>query len=130
MLSIHIRTEQRDAENPAIASQSYSCVLVAGPLIPTVRPLHTLTMKTILDHLDDLDRMIDAGNTPKSELRFQIDLIGKLVAALEQDYAATIQNEAKLQQAQANRNERAWKQLEQESDEYRRMLQSKQLKHF
>lgn len=31
------RAEPRDAENPAIASYSYSCVLVAGSLIPTVR---------------------------------------------------------------------------------------------
>lgn len=44
-------------------------------------------MKTITQHLDDLDRMIDAGNTPKHELRSQVAFIGREVAALEADYA-------------------------------------------
>lgn len=55
-------------------------------------------MKTIAEHLDDLDRMIDAGNTPVANLRSQIAFIQREVTALEENYAALAGAHAQLQQ--------------------------------
>ena len=93
-------------------------------------------MKTITEHLDDLDRMVDAGNTPKHELRSQIAFIQREVAALEHDYAGAVDTATKLQEKQAKadklavqRNDEAWDELKKESDEYHKMLRSHQLNH-
>ena len=61
-------------------------------------------MKTITEHLDDLDRMVDAGNTSKHELRSQIAFIQRQVAALESDHHAAIDGNAKLRMAQEERD--------------------------
>ena len=61
-------------------------VFIVRPQVSTLN-----TMKTITEHLDDLDRMVDAGNTPKHELRSQIAFIGREVAALEANHHAAIE---------------------------------------
>lgn len=43
-------------------------------------------MKTLQEHLDDLDRMVDTG-AGKPDTRSQIAFIAREVAALEADYA-------------------------------------------
>jgi hypothetical protein len=93
-------------------------------------------MKTITEHLDDLDRMVDSGSAPKHEIRSQIAFIGKLVVAQEQEYVSAVESAAKLQeeyaklkQAQLQRNDRAWDELKKESDEYHKMIRSHQLNH-
>lgn len=89
-------------------------------------------MKTIIEHLDDLDRMVDSGVAPKHEVRYQIAFIGKLVSALEQDYAGTIEDHAKLQQAQSQRDDKRrkeiWNELEKQHEDYLEAIRSKQLK--
>ena len=54
-------------------------------------------MNGLTNHIDDLDRMVDAGNTPKHELRSQIAFIGREVAALQADYARLAEAHATLQ---------------------------------
>jgi chromosome segregation ATPase len=67
-------------------------------------------MRTISEHLDDLDRMVDGG-AAKSEIRSQIAFIGREVAALEAEYAQLAEAHAKLQEAhlqlQASKTETA-----------------------
>jgi predicted nucleic acid-binding Zn-ribbon protein len=58
-------------------------------------------MKTITEHLDDLDRMVDAGNTPKHELRSQVAFIQREVAALQEDYLRLAEAHTQLQNASA-----------------------------
>jgi hypothetical protein len=53
-------------------------------------------MKTLLEHLDDLDRMIEAGNTPTDKLRSQLAFIGREIAALQTDYASLHDAHAEL----------------------------------
>lgn len=57
-------------------------------------------MRTLDEHLDDLDRLVD-GNGSKAEVRSQIALIGREVAALEADYARLAEAHTKLQAAKA-----------------------------
>ena len=56
-------------------------------------------MKTLQEHLDDLDRMVDSGLPPKHEIRSQISFIGREVAALEDRYARLADAHTKLQDA-------------------------------
>jgi len=56
-------------------------------------------MYTIDIHLDDLDRMVDSGCAPKHEVRGQIALIRREVAALEADYLGLLQAHSDLQKA-------------------------------
>ena len=93
-------------------------------------------MRTLSEHIDDLDRMVDAGNTPKHEVRSQIAFIGKQVAALEADYACLAEAHAKLQEAhsileaqQAAQRDANWDTLKKEADEQQRIIQSNMLKH-
>lgn len=57
-------------------------------------------MPSILENLDDLDRMVDA-NAGKSDVRFQIDLISKQVAAFEADYENLATQHADLEEEHA-----------------------------
>jgi predicted unusual protein kinase regulating ubiquinone biosynthesis (AarF/ABC1/UbiB family) len=59
-----------------------------------------MIMKTIREHLDDLDRMVDCGLAPKHEIRSQIAFIASLVAALEADYVHLNEAYVKLQNVQ------------------------------
>jgi cytidylate kinase len=43
-------------------------------------------MKTLLEDMDDLDRMVDTG-APKDAVRSQIRLVAREVAALQTDYS-------------------------------------------
>ena len=58
-------------------------------------------MPTIQQHLDDLDRMVDTG-AHKPQIREQIDLIRRIVTALEADNARLAQDHANLQKAKAD----------------------------
>jgi hypothetical protein len=67
-------------------------------------------MDTIIQNLDDLDRMVDSNRAPKDELRIQISLIRSQVSSLITDYArladahADLQTEhAKLKHSQSKR---------------------------
>jgi hypothetical protein len=53
-------------------------------------------MRTLQEHLDDLDRMVDSG-TSVAKIRSQIAFIGREVAALQADYANLADNHVKLQ---------------------------------
>ena len=55
-------------------------------------------MRTLQEHLDDLDRMVDNG-ADKPKVRSQVAFIGREVAALETDYARLAADHAKLQEA-------------------------------
>lgn len=58
-------------------------------------------MRTLQEHLDDLDRMVDSGKAPAHQVRSQIAFIAREVAALEAAYAGLDQAHAQLQQAHA-----------------------------
>jgi exonuclease VII small subunit len=55
-------------------------------------------MRTLSEHIDDLDRMVDGG-AAKAEIRSQIAFIGREVAALEAENAQLIEAHAQLQEA-------------------------------
>ena len=55
-------------------------------------------MKTLQEHLDDLDRMVDT-DAGKPQTRSQIAFVGREVAALEADYADLAHRHAELQKA-------------------------------
>lgn len=55
-------------------------------------------MRSILEHIDDLDRMVDGGSG-KPEIRSQIAFIGREVAALVAEHEQLAQAYAKLQEA-------------------------------
>jgi len=57
-------------------------------------------MKTLLDHIDDLDRMVDGG-AEVSKIRSQIAFIGREIAALQADFASLAEANTKLQASQA-----------------------------
>jgi hypothetical protein len=59
-------------------------------------------MATLQEHIDDLDRMIDGGNTTKDAVRSQIAFIGREVAALEADYARLNEAHTNLKEAHTN----------------------------
>jgi len=52
-------------------------------------------MKTLLEHLDDLDRMVDGG-AEKPKIRHQIDLVGRIVATNEAEHSRLVQNHEAL----------------------------------
>lgn len=54
-------------------------------------------MKTLTEHIDDLDRMVDSGSAPKHEIRSQIAFIGREVTALQADNLRLADAHAKLQ---------------------------------
>jgi hypothetical protein len=58
-------------------------------------------MRTLQEHLDDLDRMVDSGSAPKHEIRSQIAFIGREVTALEADYARFIDAHTQSERATA-----------------------------
>ena len=60
-------------------------------------------MRTLQEHVDDLDRMVDGGNVPKHEIRSQIAFIGREVAALQADYARLAEAHEELQESQLAR---------------------------
>ena len=78
-------------------------------------------MKTLQQHIDDLDRMVDT-NAAKPDIRHQISFIAKEIAAFEAEFAAlqqavlhlhhdhtTLQSEhSKLKKAQSDRDAQAW----------------------
>jgi hypothetical protein len=71
--------------------------------------------------------MVDAGNTPKHELRSQIAFIQREVAALEANHLATIDDHANLQEAhtklkesEAKRKNDGWKAMGKEAEQLRR----------
>ncbi|MCW5552786.1 MAG: hypothetical protein KIS67_11585 [Verrucomicrobiae bacterium] len=43
-------------------------------------------MRTLAEHIDDLDRMVDNGSAPKHEIRSQIAFIGREVTALQEEH--------------------------------------------
>jgi hypothetical protein len=53
-------------------------------------------MRTLQEHIDDLDRMVDSG-TAIPKIRNQIAFIGREVAALQADYASLAEAHTKLQ---------------------------------
>ena len=97
-------------------------------------------MRTIQEHIDDLDRMVDNGNAPKHEVRSQIAFIGKQVAALEADYACLAEEHKKLQKAHSILNAQHTElktvqrdanlyALRKEADEQQKIIQSGMLNH-
>jgi hypothetical protein len=60
-------------------------------------------MKTLLEDIDDLDRMVDAGAT-KDAIRSQIRLIAREVAAMQTSYVSLAEAHSDLQHAQAERD--------------------------
>ena len=67
--------------------------------INTVGRNHTpVTMKTLQEDIDDLDRMIDGG-AAKDAVRSQIRLISREVAALQADYARLAETHTNLREA-------------------------------
>lgn len=97
-------------------------------------------MRTLPEHIDDLDRMVDSGSAPKHEIRSQIALIGKQVAELEADYARLADVYTKLQEAYSILETQHTKlkkvkdaadfdALKMESDEQQRIIQSGMLNH-
>src|SRR5476649_1984793 len=60
-------------------------------------------MRTLQEHLDDLDRMVDSGSAPKHEIRSQIAFIGREVAALEANYLRLTDDHAKSNEAATKR---------------------------
>jgi regulator of replication initiation timing len=54
-------------------------------------------MRTLQEHLDDLDRMVDNGSAPKHEIRSQIAFIGREVTALQAENTRLVEAHAKLQ---------------------------------
>jgi L-2-hydroxyglutarate oxidase LhgO len=80
-------------------------------------------MKTLQEHIDDLDKMID-GRAAKDEIRSQIAFIGREVAALEADYAQLAQAHAALQdehtkfkEGQSQKDSQAWNQAVRKANE-------------
>jgi len=57
-----------------------------------------MPMRTLQEHIDDLDRMVDSG-TSVAKIRSQIAFIGREVAALQADYAGLAQAHAEFKQA-------------------------------
>lgn len=95
-------------------------------------------MRTLQEHIDALDRMVDIG-TSVPQMRSQISFIGREVAALEADYARLAEVHTKLQElhqaldAKLAAQDKAthdagWDAIRKQSDSYHRMIQSKQLK--
>ena len=90
-------------------------------------------MRTLLDDVDDLDRMVDSG-AATDKILSQIRFIAREVAALEADYSALAQTlakarveNAKLHKAEAKRKDRGWDELLREEEEYQAMLRGNQL---
>ena len=57
-------------------------------------------MRTLQEHLDDLDRMVDTG-ADKPKIRHQIDLIGRIVATNEAEHSRLAQDHADFKEAAA-----------------------------
>ena len=57
-----------------------------------------MTMKTLLEDLDDLDRMVDTG-APKDAIRSQIRLIAREIAALQASNMGLFEAHSDLQDA-------------------------------
>jgi regulator of replication initiation timing len=92
-------------------------------------------MRTLQEHFDDLDRMVDSG-TNVAKTRNQISFIWGEVAALQANYSALAEAHLKLQEensklkeAAAKSNDRAWDELRKEAEEERKLFASHQLKH-
>jgi len=64
-------------------------------------------MKTLQDHIDDLDRMVDSGSAPKHEIRSQIAFVGREVAALQAGYSALAAAHTALQQSKLESDTKA-----------------------
>jgi lysyl-tRNA synthetase class II len=92
-------------------------------------------MRTLQEHFDDLDRMVDSG-TNVAKTRNQISFIWGEVAALQASYAALAEAHTKLQEehsklkdTEAKRNNAAWDSIQKEAEERRKLMRSKQLKY-
>jgi hypothetical protein len=90
-------------------------------------------MRTLLDDVDDLDRMVDSGAEAEKILS-QIRFIAREVAELEADYSALAQTLAKarvenanLRKAKVRRKDQGWDELLREEEEYQAMLRGQQL---
>jgi hypothetical protein len=90
-------------------------------------------MRTLLDDVDDLDRMVDSGEATEKILS-QIRFIAREVAELEADYSALAQSLAKarvenagLRKAEGKRKDHGWDELLREEEEYQAMLRGKEL---
>ena len=55
-------------------------------------------MKSLIEHIDDLDRMVDS-DASKPAVRSQIAFVGREVAALQADYASLAEAHQKLDAA-------------------------------
>jgi chromosome segregation ATPase len=97
-------------------------------------------MRTLQEHIDDLDRMIDSSSAPKHEVRSQIAFIGKQVAAIEADYACLADAHTKLQEAHSileiqhtglkkAQHDVNFDALKKEADEQQKIIQSEMLNH-
>ncbi len=96
-------------------------------LIPVRRDTPVI-MKTLQDHLDDLDRMVDTGHATKDAVRSQIAFIGREIAALQADYARLAQTLAKLQEAHTKLQEAQARELARRNEEFRQQaLHSQEL---
>jgi hypothetical protein len=92
-------------------------------------------MKTLQEDIDDIDRMVDTG-AQKDEIRSQIRLVAREVAALEADYSSLAESHAKLYEShtklkdsQAKRNDAGWDALHKEAEKQQRLIQSHLLSH-
>jgi predicted nuclease with TOPRIM domain len=59
-----------------------------------------MIMKTLTEHLDDLDKMVD-GRADIDKIRSQIAFIAREAAALEADYTRLAQDHAQVNEAHA-----------------------------
>ena len=95
-------------------------------------------MRTLQQHIDDLDRMVDNG-AEKSNIRSQIALIGREVAVLEINYARVEEAHTKLQEAhqildakhtafEKKQRDAGWNAIKKKADEHQRILRSHELK--
>ncbi|MGA2175261.1 MAG: hypothetical protein ABSH38_09795 [Verrucomicrobiota bacterium] len=94
-------------------------------------------MRTLQEHIDDLDRMVDGG-AEKPKVRSQIAFIGREVAALEADYARLAEAHSKLQATHSEleaqhtalkdgKRKAGWDALQKQADDYERIVRSKDL---
>jgi hypothetical protein len=90
-------------------------------------------MRTLLDDVDDLDRMVDSGAATEKILS-QIRFIACEVAELEADYSSLAQSLAKarvenatLRKTETKRKDEGWNELLREEEEYQAMLRGKEL---
>lgn len=95
-------------------------------------------MRTLQEHIDDLDRMVDNG-AEKSNIRSQIAFIAREVTALESDYVRLAEVHTKLQEAhqildakhsafEKKQRDAGWNAIKKKADEHQRILRSHELK--